>query len=105
MRNQRGDVLIPFGVFVEGLVVLHRSQFSILFSDKEEVCSVWGLRFLNGPSIEIFFDELVASSCSLIVRGSSLPGRLAGVSDRSSIVWSHIVNFESRFDSVSLKIL
>ena len=47
------------GPLVDRPIILYRSQFPILFLDKEEGCSVEAFGDSYGASFSVFFDELV----------------------------------------------
>jgi len=56
--DQGGYILVAFCPFIDGAVVLHWSELSILLFDKE-VSGVGAPGFSYGSSFKVFLDEVV----------------------------------------------
>ena len=59
LRDEWGDIPIPFGPFVYWPVVLYWAQLSILLFDKEEICGIGTDRLPDRIPFQMFLNELV----------------------------------------------
>ena len=61
--------MVSSGPFVDGPVVLHWSEFSVLLLDEEEVGCIWAPRFSYGASLQMFLDEVMNFLDLFLVEG------------------------------------
>ena|SRR5258708_28197868 len=54
LGNERRDVAISLHPFIDRVIVLDGSQFSIFLLDKEEVCGIRAPGFMDHPPFQVF---------------------------------------------------